>query len=73
MVPTNFADRLIDGDPSALLVQDIFGPNIALASVRCRECRSVKGVGSLCLTAAPSAVILRCPDCDHVVMTLAHH
>jgi hypothetical protein len=43
----NFADRLIEGDPSALLVEDLFGPRIALARIRCAFCDSMKGVGSL--------------------------
>lgn len=64
----NFADRLIEGDPSALLVEDLFGPRIALARIWCAACDSMKGVGSLSLHSAPAGAVLRCPECDDVVM-----
>lgn len=68
MVTTNFADRLIEGDPSAQLIQDIFCPGIGLARVQCAACGSIRGVGSLSLHPAPAGAVLQCPGCDDVVM-----
>jgi hypothetical protein len=68
----NFADRLIEGDPSALLVQDIFGPDITLSRFRCLGCDSVRGVGSLSLQSTPIGAVLQCPQCNGVVMRAIH-
>jgi hypothetical protein len=64
----NLTDLLLDGDPTACLVQDVFTSDITLATVRCAACGSIRGAGSLTLHAAPMGAVLRCAGCGETLM-----
>jgi hypothetical protein len=64
----NVSDLMLDGNATALLLQQIFIPDITLATIRCEACDCVSSVGSLALYAAPMGAVLRCADCESVLM-----
>jgi hypothetical protein len=64
----NISDLLLDGNAAANLLQQVFAPDITLAKIRCEACDCVCGVGSLTLYAAPMGAILKCADCESVLM-----
>ena len=64
----NVSDLVLDGNATALLLQEIFVPDIALAKIRCEACDCVSSVGSLTLYAAPMGAVLHCADCESVLM-----
>jgi Family of unknown function (DUF6510) len=64
----NVSDLVLDGNSTALLLQQIFAPDIGLAKIRCEACDCVSSVGSLALYAAPMGAVLHCADCESVVM-----
>jgi Family of unknown function (DUF6510) len=64
----NVSDLVLDGDATALLLQQIFVPDITLAKIRCGACDCVSSVGSLALYAAPMGAVLTCANCESVLM-----
>ncbi|MGX9430936.1 DUF6510 family protein [Bradyrhizobium sp. LeoA1S1] len=64
----NVSDLLLDGNAAVRLLQDLFVPDITLAQIRCQECDTLRGVGSLVVHAAPMGAVLNCTDCDCVLM-----
>ena len=64
----NVSDLVLDGNAAALLFQQIFVPDIALAKIRCEACDCVSSVGSLVLYAAPMGAVLHCADCENVLI-----
>jgi len=67
----NFSDLLLGGDAGAHLVQQIFAPDVTLARIRCDACNGETGIGALTLYAAPMGAVLKCCDCDNVLMRVA--
>jgi hypothetical protein len=66
------SDRVLDGNAAASLLQEIFVPEITTAQIQCIACSSTGALGSLRLYAAPMGAVLRCTQCDCVVMRSAH-
>ena len=64
----NISDLMLEGDVAALLLQHVFAPDITLAQIRCAACDCTSGVGALPMHAAPMSTILKCSNCDHVLM-----
>jgi hypothetical protein len=64
----NISDLILEGDVAALLLQHVFAPDITLAQIRCAACDCTSGVGALATHAAPMGTILRCSNCDRVLM-----
>jgi len=64
----NVSDLVLDGNVAACLLQHIFVPDITLAKIRCEACDCTNGVGSLALYAAPMGAVLKCADCESVLM-----
>jgi hypothetical protein len=65
------SERVLDGNAAASLLQEIFVPEITTAQIQCIACSSTGALGSLRLYAAPMGVVLRCIQCDCVVMRSA--
>ncbi|MGY8680673.1 DUF6510 family protein [Bradyrhizobium sp. UFLA05-153] len=59
---------MLEGNTAALLLQDVFALDITLARIRCAACDCTSGVGALAAHAAPMGTILKCSDCDDVLM-----
>lgn len=64
----NVTDLLFNGDSAASLLERIFVPDITLAKIRCEACDRVSGVGSLSLCAAPMGAVLRCAECESILV-----
>jgi hypothetical protein len=64
----NVSDLVLDGNAAARLLQHIFVPDITLAKIRCEACDRTSGLGSLTLYAAPMGAVLKCADCESVLM-----
>jgi hypothetical protein len=64
----NVSDLMLNGNATALLLQQIFVPDITLAKIRCDSCDCVSGVGSLTLHASPMGAVLKCADCESDLM-----
>jgi hypothetical protein len=62
------SNHLLDGNAAASLLQDFFIPEVTTAQFQCIACSSTGALGSLRLYAAPMGVVLRCTQCDCVVM-----
>jgi len=67
-MPNNVSDLLLGGDAAARHVQQIFVPDVTLPKIRCDACDSVSGIGSLTVYAGPMGAVLKCADCDSVLM-----
>jgi hypothetical protein len=64
----NITDLLLGGDAAANLIQQVFIPDVTLATVRCHACGCVSSVGALTVYAGPMGAVLHCSDCDNVLM-----
>jgi Family of unknown function (DUF6510) len=64
----NVSDLLLDGNAATLILQEIFAPDITLATIRCERCAAVSRVGSLQVHAAPMGAVLNCRSCDCILM-----
>jgi phage FluMu protein Com len=64
----NVSDLLLGGNAAASLLQHIFVPDITLATIRCAACDCTSAIGSLALYAAPMGAVLKCADCESVLM-----
>ena len=65
-------DLVLDGNAAAGLLQEIFALEITSARIQCAACDSVVTVGSLRLYAAPMGAVLRCTQCDGILMRVVH-
>ena len=68
----NVSHLVLDGNAAAGLLQEIFVPDITIAQIQCEACGSAGGVGSLRLYAAPMGAVLRCNNCDGILMRAVH-
>jgi hypothetical protein len=64
-------DHVLDGNAAASFLQEIFFPEITMAQIQCSSCGATRAVGSLRLYGAPMGAVLRCTQCDCVVMRSA--
>jgi hypothetical protein len=58
---------VLDGDAAAAL-REIFVADVTTALVQCDACGSVGAVGSLLFYAAPIGVVLRCANCEAILL-----
>jgi hypothetical protein len=59
---------MVDGNAAAGLLADIFGREMTMARWECAGCSAQHAMAQLhAFTHAPG-VVLRCPDCDSVVL-----
>jgi hypothetical protein len=68
----NGSDLVLDGNAAAGLLQEIFAPDITTAQIECEACSTVGAVGSLRLYAAPMGAVLRCKQCDGILLRAVH-
>ena len=68
----NGSELFLDGNAAASLLQKIFVLDATTAQIRCEACGSTGAVGSLRLYAAPMGAILRCTNCDGILLRAAH-
>jgi hypothetical protein len=64
----NVTDLVLDGNATADLLRRLFVPDVTLATIRCVACDCLSSVGALTLYAAPMGAVLKCADCENVLM-----
>jgi hypothetical protein len=68
----NGSHLALDGNAAAGLLQEIFNLEITSAQIQCATCDCIQAVGSLRLYAVPMGEVLRCADCDGILMRAVH-
>ena len=71
-MPENGSHLVLDGNAAAGLLQEIFTLEITSAQIQCAACDAAGIVGSLRLYAAPMGAVLRCTQCDGILMRVVH-
>ena len=61
-------DRTLDGNALGGPLDDVFAFEITTARCTCEGCGAVRDVGALRVYADAPGVVVRCPDCDDVVL-----
>ena len=64
----NVSDLVLDGNAAAGCLQEIFAGDITIALIQCEGCGSTRPVGSLRLYGASMGAVLRCSQCNGVLM-----
>jgi Family of unknown function (DUF6510) len=68
----NSSDLVLDGNAAGGLLQEIFATEVTTAQIQCRACGFTGAVGALRLYSARMGVVLRCADCNDVLMRAAN-
>ncbi len=61
----------LDGNVAGGILSEVFVPDLTTARATCANCGAVRAVGSLLVYAHGMGMVMRCPDCDSVVMRIA--
>jgi hypothetical protein len=61
---------MLDGNAVAGLLGELFGREMTLASSVCEHCGARRELGGLHAYTFAPGVVLRCPDCDAVVLRM---
>ena len=66
------ADALrLDGNAAAGLLREIFAVDLTTARAMCVHCGAMQAMGALLVYAHGMGTVMRCPNCDGVVMRMA--
>jgi hypothetical protein len=63
-------DRMLDGNAAAGLLREAFAVDMTTARGRCGGCGAQESLGAARLYVG-AGMVLRCPHCDHVLVTVA--
>ena len=64
------AQRL-DGNAAAGILSEIFVPDLTTARTTCANCDDTRAMGALLVYAHGMGMVMRCPNCDAVVLRIA--
>jgi uncharacterized Zn finger protein len=64
-------DLKLDGNSAAGLLREVFAFDLTSARGRCDNCGAVAEVGAVFVYANAPGVVLRCPQCEAVLMRIA--
>ena len=64
-------DLKLDGNSAAGLLREVFAFELTSARGRCDNCGAVAEVGAVFVYANAPGVVLRCPQCEAVLMRIA--
>jgi len=71
-MPTGDSDQFrLDGNAAAGILSELFVPDLTAARATCAGCGAVRPVGALHVYAHEMGTVMRCPDCDGVIMRVA--
>ncbi|NJD59599.1 MAG: hypothetical protein C3F13_00140 [Anaerolineales bacterium] len=62
---------MLDGNAIAGILYDLFSVEMTLAPVECAACGSISAVGRLLAFVESPGYVIRCPDCQGIIMRLA--
>ena len=68
--PTYDAKR-VDGNAAAGVLSEIFVSDVTVARARCAGCGKTRAIAMLMVYAHGMGTVMRCPDCDGVVLRIA--
>jgi hypothetical protein len=61
----------VDGNAAAGLFAEVFTHDVTSARAKCAGCGGIKEIGTLLVYAHGMGTVIRCPDCDAVVLRIA--
>jgi len=64
------ADMKLDGNAIGGLLGEIFVEELTIARSTCGSCGAVREVGALSVYAQAPGAVVRCPDCDAVLLRI---
>ena len=64
-------DRTLDGNALGGLLEDVFACEITTARGSCDGCGAQRAIAALRVYADAPGVVVRCPDCDAVLLRFA--
>ena len=64
----NISDFVLDGNAAAGYLQEVFAADMTIAEIQCNTCGSTGPVGATRLYAMPMGAVLRCKNCDSILM-----
>lgn len=64
------ADMKLDGNAIGGLLGEIFVEELTIARSTCGSCGAVREVGALSVYAQAPGAVVRCPDCDVVLLRI---
>jgi Zn finger protein HypA/HybF involved in hydrogenase expression len=64
-------DLRLDGNAEAGLFRELFAVELTTARGRCENCGAVAEVGAVLVYANAPGAVMRCPQCDSVLMRIA--
>jgi hypothetical protein len=63
--------KRVDGNAAAGIMSELFVPDLTAARAKCAGCGATRTIGVLLVYAHGMGTVMRCPDCDAVVMRIA--
>ena len=61
----------LDGNVVAGILSDVFVPDLSAAETTCAACGMTRPMAALLVYASRMGVVVRCPNCDGVVLRIA--
>ncbi len=61
----------LDGNAAAGMLSEIFASDVTAARATCANCGAVRALGALPVYGYAMGMVMRCPNCDAVVMRIA--
>ena len=61
----------LDGNAAAGILSEVFVPDLTTARTTCASCGTTRMLGALLAYAHGMGMVLRCPNCDAVVLRVA--
>jgi len=61
----------LDGNAAAGILSEVFVPDLTAARATCANCGAIRAMGALLVYAHGMGTVVRCPDCEAVVLRIA--
>jgi len=61
----------LDGNAAAGILSEVFVPDLTTARATCANCGAIRALGALLVYAHGMGTVMRCPNCDGVVLRVA--
>jgi hypothetical protein len=61
----------VDGNAAGGILSELFVPDLTAARARCAGCGATRTIGVLLVYAHGMGTVMRCPECDGVVLRIA--
>jgi len=61
----------LDGNAAAGILSEVFVPDLTTALATCAHCGTIRAIGALLVYAHGMGMVMRCPNCDAVVLRVA--